>query len=38
MSLNDFRQKEASVGFRLSDFEIVKQLGKGSYGTVYVVT
>ena len=38
MSLNDFRQKEIYVGSRLSDFEIVKQLGKGSYGTVYVVT
>ena len=37
MSLNDFRQKEIYVGSRLSDFEIVKQLGKGSYGTVYVV-
>ena len=36
-NLNDFKQKEASVGSRLSDFEIVKQLGKGSYGTVYVV-
>ena len=35
--LNDFRKNEASVGSRLSDFEIVKQLGKGSYGTVYVV-
>ena len=36
-SFNDFKQKEASIGSRLSDFEIVKQLGKGSYGTVYVV-
>ena len=36
-NLNDFKEKEASVGSRLSDFEIVKQLGKGSYGTVYVV-
>ena len=35
--INDYKLKEASVGSRLSDFEIVKQLGKGSYGTVYVV-
>ena len=40
MTLNnsrEFKFKEASVGSRLSDFEIIKQLGKGSYGTVYVV-
>ena len=36
-NLNSFKSKEASVGFRLSDFEIIKQLGKGSYGTVFVV-
>ena len=36
-NLNEIRMKEASVGSRLSEFEIVKQLGKGSYGTVYVV-
>jgi len=35
-NLNDYKFKEASVGSRLSNFEIVKQLGKGSYGTVYV--
>ena len=31
------KTKESFVGSRLSDFEIIKQLGKGSYGTVYVV-
>ena len=36
-NLNDYKFKQASVGSRLSNFEIVKQLGKGSYGTVYVV-
>ena len=36
-NLNSYKPKEASVGSRLSDFEIIKQLGKGSYGTVYVV-
>ena len=36
-NLKENKPKEASVGSRLSDFEIVKQLGKGSYGTVYVV-
>ena len=36
-TINDYKLKETSVGSRLSDFEIVKQLGKGSYGTVYVV-
>ena len=34
---NNFKSKEAFVGSRLSDFEIIKQLGKGSYGTVYTV-
>ena len=36
-NFGDFKQKEILVGSRLSEFEIVKQLGKGSYGTVYVV-
>ena len=36
-NLYNFKLKEASVGSRLSDFEIIKQLGKGSYGTVFVV-
>ena len=34
---NNFKTKETFVGSRLSDFEIIKQLGKGSYGTVYTV-
>ncbi len=33
----NIKSKESFVGSRLSDFEIIKQLGKGSYGTVYVV-
>ena len=31
------KTKETFVGSRLSDFEIIKALGKGSYGTVYTV-
>ena len=31
------KAKDKYVGSHLSDFEIIKQLGKGSYGTVYVV-
>ena len=34
---NTYKSKEIYVGSRLSDFEIIKQLGKGSYGTVYTV-
>ena len=34
---NNYKIKETFVGSRLSDFEIIKQLGKGSYGTVYTV-
>ena len=34
---NLYKPKETYVGSRLSDFEIIKQLGKGSYGTVYTV-
>ena len=34
---NNYKTKEIFVGSRLSDFEIIKQLGKGSYGTVYTV-
>ena len=34
---NIYKSKEIYVGSRLSDFEIIKQLGKGSYGTVYTV-
>ena len=34
---NLYKSKETYVGSRLSDFEIIKQLGKGSYGTVYTV-
>ena len=34
---NNYKSKETYVGSRLSDFEIIKQLGKGSYGTVYTV-
>ena len=34
---NNYKVKETFVGSRLSDFEIIKQLGKGSYGTVYTV-
>ena len=36
-NLNNTKPKDNFVGSRLSDFEIIKQLGKGSYGTVYVV-
>ena len=31
------KKKENEVGNKLSDFEIIKELGKGSYGTVYTV-
>ena len=34
---NNYKSKDTFVGSRLSDFEIIKQLGKGSYGTVYTV-
>ena len=34
---NKNKSKDVYVGSRLSDFEIIKQLGKGSYGTVYTV-
>ena len=34
---NNYKSKETYVGSRLSDFEIIKQLGKGSYGTVFTV-
>ena len=34
---NNNKTKETFVGSRLSDFEIIKALGKGSYGTVYTV-
>ena len=30
-------KKKDDVGNKLSDFEIIKELGKGSYGTVYTV-
>ena len=30
-------KKKDEVGNKLSDFEIIKELGKGSYGTVYTV-
>ena len=31
------KKKQNEVGNKLSDFEIIKELGKGSYGTVYTV-
>ena len=31
------KSKEVNVGLRFSNFEIIKELGKGSYGTVYTV-
>ena len=30
-------EKNKEVGNKLADFEILKELGKGSYGTVYTV-
>ena len=30
-------RKPQNVGNKLSDFKILKELGKGSYGTVYTV-
>jgi len=31
------KKKSEEVGSKLSDFKIIKELGKGSYGTVYTV-
>ena len=36
ISSNNKKQNE-NVGTKLSDFKILKELGKGSYGTVYTV-
>ena len=35
--MQESKKKENEVGNKLSDFEIIKELGKGSYGTVYTV-
>ena len=35
--MEQIKKKENEVGSKLSDFEIIKELGKGSYGTVYTV-
>ena len=35
--MDQLKKKEYEVGNKLSDFEIIKELGKGSYGTVYTV-
>ena len=35
--MDQTKKKETEVGNKLSDFEIIKELGKGSYGTVYTV-
>lgn len=32
-----YKKPLPNVGSRLSDFKILKELGKGSYGTVYTV-
>ena len=35
--MDQLKKKEYEVGNKLSDFEVIKELGKGSYGTVYTV-
>jgi serine/threonine protein kinase len=34
--IETIKNEQSSLGSCLSDFEIVKELGKGSYGTVYL--
>lgn len=36
-SVNSYKTNYSKVGIKLSDFKILKELGKGSYGTVYTV-
>ena len=35
--LRDVNRNDSSVGNGMLDFRVVKELGKGSYGTVYLV-
>ena len=35
--MDQLKKKEYEVGNKFSDFEVIKELGKGSYGTVYTV-
>ena len=35
--MDEIQRIQESVGTKLSDFKILKELGKGSYGTVYTV-
>ena len=35
--MDQLKKKEYEVGNKLSDFEVIKELGKGSYGIVYTV-
>ena len=35
--MDQLKRKEYEVGNKLSDFEVIKELGKGSYGIVYTV-
>ena len=37
LKMEQTKKKQNEVGNKLSDFEIIKELGKGSYGTVYTV-